>query len=134
MTVKVTNYTVEVKEALKESVENALATIGLFVEGEAKQRCRVDTGNTRGSISHEVDGNKVTIGSNVHSAIYLEKGTGKYAVDGDGRQTPWKYQDANGNWRYTEGSRPYPFLTPAIEDNISKIGDIAKAYIGEGMK
>ena len=82
---------------IKEAEERALEMVGLFVEGEAKIRCAVDTGNLRSSIDHKVDNTEksVTIGTNVEYAIYVKKGT--------------RYQ------------RSQPYLTPAIEQNQNNI-------------
>lgn len=62
------------------------------------------------------------IGTNVHYAPYLEFGTGIFAESGQGRQTSWAYQDAQGNWRHTRGSRPQPHLRPAFQrEKIKKL-------------
>lgn len=119
----------EVKRALKDWENNSLEAIGMFVQGEATLRCPSDTGNLRSSIRYIVDKNnaKVVIGTDVEYAVYVEKGTGKYAKDGNGRQTPWFYVDDKGEGHFTYGNRPKPYLTPAVEDNIKKITDIVKA-------
>ena len=52
-------------------------------------------------------------------AIYVEYGTGVYASpEGHGskaKKTPWTYQNAQGQWFTTRGSKPYPFMAPAWE-------------------
>lgn len=49
--------------------------IGTEVETDAKAGCPVLTGHLRESISHEVVGATVRVGSNVNYAGYVEEGT-----------------------------------------------------------
>ncbi|MRC32413.1 HK97 gp10 family phage protein, partial [Bacillus thuringiensis] len=71
----------------------AHTAIGQFVSSKAKLLAAVDTGNLRRSISSKAEQEKVIIGTSADHGIYVEKGTGIYAVDGDGRKTPWMYRD-----------------------------------------
>ena len=66
-------------QGIASAVGVALEKIGLLAEGYAQMKCPVDTGNLRGSITHEVDiGEKaVYIGTNVEYAPYVELGTSK---------------------------------------------------------
>jgi hypothetical protein len=76
----------------------------------------VITGNLRASINwRHLGQGKAEVGviENHPYAIYVEFGTGIYAEKG-GRATPWRYQDSEGNWWYTEGSHPYPYFRPAL--------------------
>lgn len=102
-----TSYKKEVVKAISDAEETALEAIGLFVEGEAKLRTPVDTGNLRSSLDHKVDESQkaVHIGTNVEYASYVEKGT--------------RYQEAQ------------PYLTPAVEENIDKIKKITEQYLGK---
>ena len=92
-----------------------------MVEGRAKENCPVDDGQLRQSIQHDVeqdkDGVKGFIGTNVEYGAYIHEGTGIFASKGDGRQTPWKYQSADGQWHTTEGMKPKPFLQDAVDDS-----------------
>jgi HK97 gp10 family phage protein len=65
----------EVLRLFEEATERALEKIGLVAEGYAKKLTPVDTGRLRNSISHEVDGQDVYIGTNVEYAPYVEMGT-----------------------------------------------------------
>lgn len=69
----------ELIKATKQRMLDKLELIGEFVEGEAKNRCPVDTGNLRNSITHEVDESEISvkIGTNVEYAPYVELGTVK---------------------------------------------------------
>lgn len=103
----------------------------LVVEKDAKKNCKVDQGILRASISHDVmsDSNSIvgSVYSNLDYAPYVEKGTGIYAKDGNGRMTPWRFEVKSGKykgWHVTNGQKPSPFLEPARDINKSKIINI----------
>ena len=87
------------------------------IEAQAKRNSRVDTGQLKGSWEHAVDEEnyEAHVGSALENAIWEEYGTGEYAAGGDGRKTPWKYQDAKGNWHTTTGKKPNRTLQRAFE-------------------
>ena len=89
----------EVLAALQEAAERALEKCGLVAEGYAKRLAEP----------------AVYIGTDSEYAAYVELGTGEHYPDG--RPTPWKYQDANGNWHWTKGNPARPYLKPAVADN-----------------
>ena len=108
----------------------------LIVERQAKQDCPVDEGILRASITHEVsfDANEIVgrIGSNLEYAPYVHNGTGIYAVDGNGRKTPWTYVVKSGKYKgghITVGQRPRQFLLYAQLFNKDKI---LRALGGDG--
>lgn len=113
-------------KGLPEALEQALEKACLIIENSAKQNCPSSTGQLRQSITHEVDGTEGAVGTNVEYAPYVEIGTGIYSSQGDGRQTPWSYQDAKGEWHTTEGMPPQPYLKPALEENQNKVLDCFK--------
>lgn len=119
MTVEFHSNLGEVLKGSEEAIARAAEIIGGMAESYAKQLCPVDTGNLRNSITHTTENNNrtVVIGSSVKYAPFVELGTGKFAENGDGRQTPWSYQDSNGNWHTTSGMPPRPYLRPAIENH-----------------
>lgn len=96
-------------------VSKALNRACLVVENEAKRLCPVDTGDLRSSITHEVHNDVGIVGTNKEYAPYVEFGTGIFAVEGNGRNTPWSYQDDKGEWHTTVGQKPQPFLETAIQ-------------------
>ena len=106
----------------------------LLVENDAKRKCPVDTGQLRASITHEVEGQTGIVGTNVEYGPYVEYGTGIYARDGNGRQTPWSYQRADGKWITTKGQKPQAFLEPALLENENEIKRLFKEAIKEGVK
>ena len=121
-----------VKKAIKESRERALLAVGEFLKGEATLRCSaVKTSNLKGSIEYQYDIDKLEVqfGTNVEYAIYVEKGTGVYEADGKGRKTPWSYMDADGNWHRTSGMKPRPFITPAVEQNLTRVQELFERYM-----
>ena len=104
---------------IKPRMENACA----LVKNDASQMAPVDTGELSRSIDFEVagDGTEGVIYSNLEYAVYVELGTGIYASRGGGRQTPWRYQDGEGEWHTTRGQRPQPYLEPALQQNTNQI-------------
>lgn len=100
----------------------------LIIERDAKDNCPVDQGMLRASITHEVDFDteKITgyIGSNLEYAPYVHNGTGIYAINGDGRKTPWLYEAKAGKYKgkhLTRGQRPRQFLMYAELFNKDKV-------------
>ena len=120
MNIDLHDHSDEVLAALQEAAERALEKCGLVAEGYAKRLAPVDTGNLRNSITHKVDPEEpaVYIGTNSEYGAYVELGTGKYYPGG--RPTPWKYQDANGNWHWTAGNKAQPYLNPAVADHANQ--------------
>ena len=72
MACEVINNADAVLAALKRQVARGLESIGQEAEGYAKDECPVDTSRLRNSISHEVLGDDVYIGTNVEYAPYVE--------------------------------------------------------------
>lgn len=69
----------QVIDGIDSAIGVALEEIGLLAESYAARKCPVDTGNLRGSITHEVDAgdSAVYIGTNVEYAPYVELGTSR---------------------------------------------------------
>ena len=112
-------------------MEKKLAKACLVVETQAKQDCPVDQGILRASITSEteVTGDAIIgrIGSNLEYAPYVHNGTGIYAINGDGRKTPWFYKVEAGKYKgghLTLGQKPQPFLAYASLFNRDKIEKI----------
>ena len=118
----------------KEDYLDTLEKACFLVENSAKIKAPVDTGQLRASITHEIDGLTGIIGTNVEYAPYVEYGTGIWAVDGNGRKTPWTYQRADGKWVTTAGNKPQPFLTPSLLDNEKEIVELFQDAIKKGVK
>lgn len=118
-----------ISAGLREKLSKGLENAGLVVEGAAKRLCPVGDGQLRQSITSQVDAEALecVIGSSVEYAPYVEIGTGIHSSKGDGRKTPWKYQDKHGQWHTTQGMNPHPYLQPAAEQNK---GNILKCFEG----
>ena len=103
-----------------------------IVEASAKEKAPKDTGALRRSISSRIEetanGVEGVIFTPLEYAPYIEYGTGLFAEDG-GRQTPWSYQDDEGNWHTTKGQRPQPYMRPALTENRDQILETLKGAI-----
>lgn len=132
MTVDFKDNSGAVLNAFQSVVEKALEECGLVAEGYAKKLAPVDTGNLRNSISHKVDPEEpaVYIGTNSSYAAYQEFGTGIYTEGG--RDTPWVYQDAKGNWHWTRGNKAQPFLKLAVADHARQYRQIIEQELKKG--
>lgn len=98
----------EVNAAIEKAAIAWLHEASGELEAQVKRNTAVDTGQLKGSWSYEVDTDKLEahVGSPLENAIWEEFGTGQYALEGNGRETPWSYKDAKGNWHTTKGKRP----------------------------
>lgn len=109
----------------KSTLTKALNRGCIVVENAAKKKCPVGrTGLLRASIKHRVHDNEGIIGTEIDYAPYVEFGTGKYAVEGNGRKTPWVYRTADGEFHFTEGQKPQPYLEPALQDNVNEVSRV----------
>lgn len=116
----------QVTEVLKNTEKGCI-----FLEGEAKKNCPVDQGPLRAAMFHDVSLTPTeiigTVANSMEIAPYVHQGTGIYAVNGDGRKTPWKYEAKSGKykgWHTTVGQRPKPFLEYSKIFNKDKINKI----------
>jgi len=64
-------------------------------------------------------------------AKYIEYGTGIYAVNGDGRKTPWIFETNTGVRVWTRGMRAKPFMGPSVFQNKEDIKTIIVKYLKE---
>ena len=110
-------------------VQNMELTLD-HVAGKAKERVGVGTGALRAdtrSLGVEIVGDEVhgAVGNSLEHAIYHHQGTGIYAEEGNGRKTPWVYEDPKtGEKIYTRGSKPNPYLKDTIEQEQSTISKL----------
>jgi HK97 gp10 family phage protein len=126
---------------------NALKAGGLVIANEAKRNSPYYTGNLRRSIHvllKKVFGMtwvRCLIGTNEKYGKYVERGTGIYAVNGDGRKTPWiapiqtKGKNSKTIFRWTNGRRPKPFLEPALKQKYAEaMQEMKRVYIIQFLK
>lgn len=133
MKVTFEDHSAEVYKELEAACQRALEKCGQVAEGYAKKLCPVDTGNLRNSITHTVadSGERAAyIGTNSEYGVYVECGTGIYYPGG--RQTPWVYQDAKGDWHLTHGQRAQPFVKPAVAEHGEQYRKIIESELKNG--
>ena len=123
------------KGVTQDTIQKALNKGCIVVENDAKKRCPVGkTGLLRNSIRHWVEpNNEGFIGTRMDYAPYVEYGTGIYARDGDGRQTPWVYRTADGEFYFTHGQQPQTYLEPALENNVNEISRVMLQTITQNL-
>lgn len=134
------DYNIQFQKSIEKATSEILKKVAknmekscLLVEAEAKRNCPVDEGYLRAKITSNV---KVTdksiigyVGAPVDYAPYVEMGTGIYAINGNGRKTPWRWYGRTAKWKgwhYTKGQKPKQFLSKALNENREKIENIMK--------
>lgn len=119
--VQITDNSPQFKAALEQACARALEIVGGKAESYAKGLVPVDTGTLRNSITHQVDGNTVMIGSAVHYAPYVELGTGKeYSPPPE-----WMQNNAErGHGLGSYNRNPKPYLRPAVENHIDEYKNV----------
>ena len=92
----VTNNKDLIKRATDQAILTGLEAVGLRAEGYAKEKCPVDTGNLKNSITHTTNMSEKStiIGSAVEYAPYVEYGTSR--------------------------QKAQPYLEPAVKDHVSE--------------
>ena len=93
----------------------------------------IDTGQLISSIHAETTANEDEIITDIYIdaksnegtwyAEFLEYGTGIYNENGNGRQTPWAWQDRNGDWHTTRGMRADPFIRPSVAEHVGELDE-----------
>lgn len=122
---------------LEDATELILTKIGIKAEKYAKALCPVGTpkstgikgyrgGTLRNSITFEVQGDEVTIGSNISYAAFVELGTGSFF------QTPpeWEtFETERGSGKGHGYVHPRPYLKPAIENHLDQYKKIIESEL-----
>ena len=119
----------KIKKHLGTVSEEAMEAAALMIEAQAKALAPVgNSGELRDKIDHvvkNVDGVVIgQVGSPLDYAPYVEYGTGEFAENGAGRKGGWSYQAPSGEWFFTWGNEPQPFLRPAFRRNKKKIEEV----------
>jgi HK97 gp10 family phage protein len=104
-----------------------------------RMRAPWDTGALRASINQHIIESTDTrlvddVGPEVEYGPYIEYGTGIYAEGGQGRKGGWRYKDAHGNWHFTYGMRPQPFMRPAADEDKDQVVAAVEAAIKSKLK
>lgn len=121
------------KEKLKDASARWLLEACILVEGQAVLLAPVATSRLKQSIDYIIDEDELSgyVGTNVDYAIYVEFGTGEFAENGNGRKGGWMYKDPSGEWFFTWGMEPQPYLRPAFRQTKGQIEALAKSIFGE---
>ena len=134
MSVQVIDNSAEVLAELSRAKARALETIGLKAEGYAKRLCPVGTvestgikgyrgGTLRNSITHVVDGDVVSVGSNIPYAAYVELGTGPHFEPPPDWET---FSSKRGSGVGRGYVKPRRYLQPAVQDHAGEYKTIAE--------
>ena len=67
-------------------------------------------------------------------AEFIELGSGAAHGRPGGRVGTWRYKDRHGNWHTTDGMDADPFIEPAVDANIGKLGDAVKRVLYDVAK
>lgn len=134
MSVEFTDNSRAVLSELEAAKKCALETIGLKWEGYSKRLCPVGTvestgikgyrgGTLRNSITHRVDGDALSVGSNVEYAPYVELGTGPFFEP----PPEWEqFESERGRGVGRAYVKPRPYIRPGLEDHVDEYKRIAE--------
>lgn len=134
--VKFEDFSVQVKDAIDDAVFQWLEEASATLQAQAEDNTPGDTGWLRQHWDHKVDESEAeaTVGNTLEYAIYTEFGTGEYALEGNGRKTPWRYQDAKGKWHTTTGKKPVRMLHNAFVSKKNLLIRRAEQIFSERLK
>ena len=137
MSVQFTDNSAEALAGLERAKARALETIGLKAEGYAKKLCPVGTvestgikgyrgGTLRNSITHVVDGDVLSVGSNIPYAAFVELGTGPHFEPPPDWETFTSKRGSGVGRGYV---KPRRYLQPAIEDHAGEYKTIMESEL-----
>lgn len=123
MAVEFHDFTIEVQDAIDDTINAKLEECAGEIESAAKRNTRVDTSQTKNNWRHHVNDetHTATIGNSLENAIWEEFGTGEHALKGNGRKGGWSYKDDEGNWHHTFGKKPSRAFQKAYDSLKNKI-------------
>lgn len=124
-----------IAEIMRRLYEN-MSFACISIETEAIKICPKDMGHLRASMFSQVSMNDNfvvgVVGNSSEIAPYVHQGTGLYAIDGNGRKTPWGYTVKAGKYKgfhWTRGQKPNQFLENAKVNCMPKITKILGGYV-----
>lgn len=106
------------EQTIIDGVKRVIVETAEMAAAQMKALAPVDESNLRKSIEvdYSPDGLRAKIIVGAEYGIYLEYGTGIYALDGNGRKDPWVYYSEKlGRYVYTRGIHAQPYFHPAME-------------------
>lgn len=116
-------------DKIEREVKRIIHETALLIQSQARALAPTDSGYLRKSIVVDTssDGLTALISVGAEYGIYIEYGTGIYAVNGNGRKDPWVFYDEQyGRFVFTRGMRAQPFWFLSL--------DIGKKYYDQEMK
>lgn len=105
-------------DAVLDEIKRIIVSTAYLIQAEARARAPDDSGYLRESIEVEILQNGMTAVVTVGASygIYIEYGTGIYAVNGNGRKDGWVYySDKHGEFVFTRGMKAQPYWFDAVE-------------------
>lgn len=122
---KLTDNSKKVKANIDKVLQKSITECTLVIVANAKMLAKVGkisgTGQLRDKINNrvKVDGDQIIgqVGTPLIYAPYVEFGTGEFAENGMGRKGGWTYKTPDGQYFFTKGMRPDPFLRPAFRQS-----------------
>ena len=140
MSVQVIDNSAKALAELSRAKARALETIGDKAEEYAKKLCPVGTvestgikgyrgGTLRDSITHAVNGDVLSVGSNVEYAPYVELGTGPHFEPPPDWETFTSKRGSGVGRAYV---KPRRYLQPAIEEHAGEYKTIAENELKGG--
>ena len=126
---KLGEYADDYSEKVQTRAKQIVTETAQLIVSTAKALAPVDEGELRDSIEMKLlnGGLSAVVNVGANHAIWIEYGTGVYAVEGGGRATPWTYySDKLGRFVTTRGMRDQPFWHPAL--------DVAHKYFVREMR
>lgn len=141
MSVQFTDNSEKVLAELTRAKARTMEIIGLKAEGYAKKLCPVGTvestgkkgyrgGTLRNSITHAVNGDVLSVGSNVEYAPYVELGTGPHFEPPPDWETFTSKRGSGVGRGYV---KPRRYLQPAIEEHKDEYKTIAENELKGGV-
>ena len=124
LNVKMEDKSAEVMERFNQCLLSFLEEGAAEIESAAIANTPVgETEALKGGWDHQINMGKgeAVIGNDAEHAIWLERGTGEYAINGDGRKGGWAYTDANGDTHFTYGNQPHRMLENAWNEKIDGV-------------
>ena len=137
MSVQFTDNSAKALAELSRAKARALEIIGLKAEGYAKRLCPVGTvestgkkgyrgGTLRNSITHVVNGDELSVGSNIPYAAFVELGTGPHFEPPPDWET---FTSKRGSGVGRSYVKPRRYLQPAIEEHAGEYKAIMESEL-----
>ena len=137
VSVQVIDNSAEALAGLERAKARALEIIGIKAEGYAKRLCPVGTvestgikgyrgGTLRNSITHVVDGDVLSVGSNIPYAAFVELGTGPHFEPPPDWETFTSKRGSGVGRGYV---KPRRYLQPAIEEHAGEYKTIMESEL-----